>query len=200
MRSRPVFGALVLTICSLAIGGDDAVAQAGGPEPSPMPPPIAAPKDAPYPGSIRLSVDATDLERHLFTVHETIPVRAGEPLVLLYPQWLPGNHSPTGRVDKLAGLVVHANGARVEWTRDPVDVFAFHLNVPNGTAAIDVDFQFMSPLDSAQGRVVMTPEMLNLQWNTVVLYPAGYFAHRITVEPSVRLPDGWGFGTALEPA
>jgi predicted metalloprotease with PDZ domain len=198
MKSRQAFNAILLTMCSLAIGNDAAAQAGGGPEPSPMPPPIAAPKDAPYAGSIRLSVDATDLERHLFSVRETIPVRAGEPLVLLYPQWLPGNHSPTGRVDKLAGLVVHANGRRVEWTRDPVDVFAFHLNVPNGTAAVDVDFQFMSPLDSAQGRVVMTPEMLNLQWNTVLLYPAGYFARRIIVEPSVRLPDGWGFGTGLE--
>ena len=78
-----------------------------------MPAQIAAPKDTPYLGAIRLSVDATDIDRHIFNVHETIPVRAGESIVLLYPQWLPGNHAPSGRVDKLAGLMIHANGARV---------------------------------------------------------------------------------------
>ena len=81
-----------------------------------MPPPIAAPKDIPYPGTIRLAVDATDVVHHIFSVHETIPVRAnasgGESLVLLYPEWLPGHHSPDGPLDKLAGLIVHANGAR----------------------------------------------------------------------------------------
>jgi predicted metalloprotease with PDZ domain len=46
----------------------------------------------------------------------------------------------------------------------------------------------------------MTPEMLNLQWFSVALYPAGYFARRIPIDASVRLPDGWKFGTALEVA
>src|SRR5262249_50306108 len=136
----------------------------------------------------------------LFSVRETIPVRGGEPLVLLFPQWLPGNHSPTGRVDKVAGLMIRADGTRVEWRRDVVDVYAFHVDVPPSATAIDVEFQFTSPIDTSQGRVVMTMEMLNLQWNTVVLYPAGYFTRQITVEPSVRLPAGWQFATALETA
>ncbi len=165
-----------------------------------MPAQIALPKDTPYLGAIRLSVDATDIERHIFNVRETIPVRAGESIVLLYPQWLPGNHSPSGRVDELAGLMIYANGARVEWVRDPVDVFAFHVDVPAGATTLDVNFQFTSPVDTNEGRVVMTPDMLNLQWNAVALYPAGYFARQIMVEPSVRLPEGWEFATALETA
>jgi len=166
-----------------------------------MPKPIPAPKDTPYSGIIRLNVDATDLERHIFTVQETIPVRGGESIVLLYPQWLPGNHSPTGRVDKIAGLILHANGARVEWVRDVVDVFAFHVDVPAGATTLEVNFQFTSAVgDANDGRVVMTPEMLNLQWNSVALYPAGYFSRQIMVEASVRLPQGWEFATALEAA
>ena len=161
---------------------------------------VPAPRDTPYPGTIRLSVNATDTDRRIFNVRETIPVSGGGSIVLLYPQWLPGNHSPTGRVDKLAGLVIRANGARLEWTRDPADVFAFHVETPAGTTALDVEFQFLSPTETDQGRVVVTPEMLNLQWNAVVLYPAGYFSRQITVEPSVRLPDGWQFATALETA
>jgi predicted metalloprotease with PDZ domain len=163
-------------------------------------PAIPAPADTPYQGTIRLNVDATDVARHIFNVRETIPVRGGEPLVLLFPQWLPGNHSPSGRVDKFAGLVMKANGTRVEWMRDPANVYAFHVRVPAGVSALDVEFQFLSPIESDQGRVVMTPDMLNLQWNTVLLYPAGHYSRQITIEPSVRLPDGWQFGTALETA
>jgi predicted metalloprotease with PDZ domain len=190
----------ILTWGALTLGVGSGFSQSRGPQPSPMPAQIAAPRDTVYLGTIRLSVDATDLERHILRVHETIPVHAGESTVLLYPQWLPGNHSPTGRVEKLAGLMIRANGARLEWTRDPVDVYAFHLGVPAAAVSLEVDFQFASPLDTNEGRVVMTPEMLNLQWNAVALYPAGYFTRQIIIEPSVRLPDGWQFATALETA
>ena len=172
--------------------------QSAGPQPAAMPPPIAAPRDVPYPGRIRLAVDATDIDRRLFSVSETLPVAGGQPLVLLYPQWLPGNHGPSGRVDKLAGLTIRANGQPVEWRRDVVDVYAFHVDVPAGVTSLEIAFQFASAVETAEGRIVMTAEMLNLQWNTVVLYPAGYFTRQITVEPSVKLPQGWQFGTALD--
>src|SRR3954464_3451239 len=83
-----------LTVCALVVGGYGLGAQSPGPQPVPMPPPIAAPVDAPYPGTIQVRVDATDIARHLFAVHETIPVRGGQPIVLLYPEWWPGHHSP----------------------------------------------------------------------------------------------------------
>lgn len=164
-----------------------------------MPAPVPAPRDEAYPGVLRLEVDATDIERRIFRVRETIPVAPG-PVTLLYPQWLPGAHAPRGPIDKLAGLVVRADGKVLPWVRDPVDIFAFHLTAPPGTTALELEFQFLSPTASDQGRVVMTPEMLNAQWNALVLYPAGYFARRIQVEPSIRLPGGWSFSTALEAA
>ena len=161
-----------------------------------------APVDAPYPGTITLEVDATDLSHRVFQVRERIPVQAG-PLTLLFPEWLPGNHADYGRVEKVAGLVItghggSGNGQRIEWTRDPLDVYAFKLEVPAGVTALDIAFQFLSPTDPLQGRVVMTPAMLNLQWNTVALYPAGYAADQITFAPSVKLPPGWQAATALE--
>jgi predicted metalloprotease with PDZ domain len=179
-----------------------AFAQSAEPQPTPMPAQIAAPKDVAYPGTIRLAVDATDVERRIFAVQETIPVRSGAPVTLLYPQWQPGNHGPSGRVDKIAGLMIHASGggARIEWTRDAVDVFAFHVAVPAGVNSLDVDFQFLSPVEPNEGRVVMTPDMLSLQWIDLALYPAGYFARQIPVAASVRLPAGWEFATALETA
>jgi predicted metalloprotease with PDZ domain len=160
---------------------------------------IPAPADNAYPGTLKLQVDATDLEHRIFHAHEEIPVAAG-PVTLLYPQWLPGNHSPSGPIDKLAGLTFTANGKTLPWQRDPYNVFAFHVDVPTGATTLAVDFQFLSAVDTGQGRVVMTPDMLNLQWNTVALYPAGYFANRVAVAASVKLPAGFQFGTALETA
>ncbi|MBX7198428.1 MAG: peptidase M61 [Rhodospirillaceae bacterium] len=169
------------------------------PQPLAMPAAIEAPRDAHYPGTITLAVDATDLNRHIFRVKEQIPVQGGA-MTLLYPKWLPGNHSPTGRVDAVAGLIITANGKRVEWVRDPVDVFAFHVDVPAGAKTLDLEFQFLTSGTGDEGRVVMTPEMLNLQWNAVALYPAGHFTRQIDVAASVTLPKGWQFATALETA
>ena len=81
-----------------------------------------------------------------------------------------------------------------------MDVYAFHVDVPAGVASLDLAFQFLSPVSTKEGRVVMTPDMLNVEWNTVALYPAGYFSRRITFAPSVRLPEGFKLATALETA
>jgi predicted metalloprotease with PDZ domain len=170
------------------------------PQPAPPAPVIPAPQDIPYPGVIKLAVDATDLAHAIFAVHETIPVQGAGPMTLLYPQWLPGHHSAGGPIDKLGGLMITAGGKRIEWRRDPVEVYAFHVDVPAGATALDLDFQFLSPVSTHEGRVVMTPDMLNVEWNATVLYPAGYFARDIKLEPSVRLPDGFKLATALETA
>jgi predicted metalloprotease with PDZ domain len=160
---------------------------------------VPAPQNVPYQGTLKINVDATDIGRRIFRVHETIPAQAGA-LTLLYPQWLPGNHSPSGPIDKFAGLKVTANGKVLPWVRDPLNVYAFHVDVPQGASSVEVEFQFLSPQDQRQGRVVMTPEMLNLQWNTVSVYPAGYYSSQIKAEASVTFPAGWQFGSALEVA
>jgi predicted metalloprotease with PDZ domain len=156
------------------------------------------PRDVPWPGRITLAVDATDVERGIFHVAERIPVARGGRLTLLYPTWVPGNHAPTARIDRLAGLVIRAGGRRVSWTRDAVDMHAFHVDVPAGARALDVEFDLLSATSEADGRVVMTPAMLNLQWFSLVLYPAGHFARQIVVEPAVRIPDGWELTTQLD--
>ncbi|MBS0386759.1 MAG: M61 family metallopeptidase [Proteobacteria bacterium] len=166
---------------------------------APLPAVIPAPQDAPYPaGAITIDVDATDTAQGIFRVHEVVPVSGAGPITLLYPRWLPGNHSPSGPINQLAGLVVRGNGQTLTWRRDTVDVYAFHIDVPAGVTALDLTYQYVSPTASPQGRITMTREMLDLQWNAVVLYPAGYFASRIRVVPSVKLPDGWTGFTALD--
>jgi predicted metalloprotease with PDZ domain len=167
------------------------------PQPAPPAPEIAAPADTPYPGTIRLAVDATDLTHAIFAVHETIPVKPG-PVTLLYPRWLPGTHAPSGAIDKLAGLIVSAGGKRLEWRRDPVDVYAFHLDVPQGVDTLDVSFQFLSAVSMREGRIMMTADMLSLQWIQLLLYPSGYFTRQIPIAASVTLPDGFTPATALE--
>ncbi len=170
-------------------------------QPLPLPAPLPAARDVPYPGHVTLEADATDLAHHLVNVHEHIPVPSGTgDFTLLYPKWIPGDHGPTGAVELLAGLTIRANGAVIPWHRDPVATEAFHVAVPQGAAALDVDFQFTSPAAPSEGRVRMTPEMIDLAWNDVVLYPAGYFVRDIPFDASVKLPTGWQFGTALSPS
>lgn len=152
---------------------------------------------AEYSGTISLHVDATDISRRIYQVTETIPVGPG-PLTLLYPQWIPGNHSPTGPIPALAGLQMQAEGKRVEWQRDPVDQYAFHLVVPDGAKQLELQFQYLSAQLESQGRIVMTPELLGLQWNTVVFYPAGHSSREVSVRPSITLPPEWQFASALE--
>jgi predicted metalloprotease with PDZ domain len=188
-RALPIFLALMPLFSQ---------AQNSAPEALPIVDTIPPARDVPWPGVITLSVDATDNTRGIFRVSETIPVAAPGPLTLLYPKWLPGNHSNTGPISQLAGLEVSAGGRSLPWRRDSVDVYAFHIDVPEGTSSVEARFQFLSPTDITQGRIVTTPDMLNLQWNAVALYPAGYYVRQIKVEASVKLPDGWKAATALE--
>jgi predicted metalloprotease with PDZ domain len=157
-------------------------------------------RDIPYPGTIRLSVDATDIERRIFRVRETIPVAGAGDLVLLYPKWLPGAHSPSGRINNVAGLKITAGSRRLEWVRDTLDVYAFHVDVTEGVKSIDVEFQYVSATDENQGRIVMTPELASIQWIAQSLYPAGYYVRNIPIQASVTVPKGWQVATALRPA
>ena len=189
---------LLLAASALVLSAGGALAQPAPPQPLALPPAIAAPQDTPYPGVLKLSVDATDLDRRIFRVTQTIPVAKAGPMTLLYPSWIPGNHAPRGPIDKLAGLTITAGGKPVAWTRDTVDISAFHIEVPDGAGALELTFQYVSPTAADQGRVVVTQEMMNVQWFALALYPAGHFTRQIQIEPSIRLPAGWSFGTALE--
>jgi predicted metalloprotease with PDZ domain len=161
--------------------------------------PIVAPKDRAYGGEIQLKVDASDTRQRIVRVHETLS-GVGPDTVLLYPKWLPGTHAPEGTIDRLGGIRISANGAPVTWKRDPVDVFALRLNLKPGTRAIDIDFDYLSPTSPKVGALEMSPELLMIEWNELVFYPAGYFARQIPTEVQLQLPADWQFGSALETA
>ena len=157
---------------------------------------IPPPQDVPYPGTIKLEVDATNLTQRIFRVKQTIPAQPG-PLTLLYPMWVPGGHTPRNAIDKIAGITFKANGQKLDWKRDPLDVAAFHIEVPAGATEIVAEFDYLTPTTGSQGRVVMTPNMLNLQFLSAALYPAGHYTHRILFDPRVTYPAGWTAFTAL---
>src|SRR3546814_18726179 len=100
-------------------------------------------------------------------------------LTCLFPAWLPGKRRPAGPIDKIAGLEITANGQRLEWKRDTLDVYAFHVEVPQGVSSLSMQYQYLTPTDRGQDRVGMTPNILNLQGKAVVLYQAGASARRL---------------------
>lgn len=191
---------LALTAALLASAAAPAQVPAGNSAPAaplPFEETIPAAQDVAYPGVIQLDVDATDWERGIFRVRETIPVARGGRMTLLYPKWLPGNHAPRGEIEKLAGLVIRSGGRTLPWTRDPVDVYAFHIDVPDGARQLDVSFDFLSATKADQGRIVATPNMISLQPNSVSLYPAGYYTRRIPIRMTVKFPAGWTAAGAI---
>ena len=185
------FSRLALAVAMALTAGNAAAQQARTDD-------VPPPQDAPYTGTLKLHVDANDTAQGIFRVHETIPVKPGA-LTLLYPQWIPGDHSPTGPIAMLAGLKLSANGKPLAWKRDEYNVYAFHLDVPTDASTIDAEFQYMSGRTDNEGFEI-TDRMMDMEWSKVTLYPAGYFSRGITFAPSVTLPHGWQLGTALETA
>ena len=189
---------MTIVICATA-GALSVAGESPDPSASSSIAPIAAPKDRAYPGEIHLTVDASDLERRIARVHESVS-GIGAETVLLYPKWLPGTHAPEGPIDRIAGLRITANGAQISWTRDPVDVYAFRVHTGPGIKSIDIDFEYLSPTSPKVGAMEISRDVLMIEWNELVLYPAGYFARQIPVQASLTLPPDWQFGSALESA
>ena len=159
---------------------------------------IPVARDVAYPGIITTKVDATNLSQRIFAVEQVVPVTSPGTVTLMLPKWIPAKHRVFGSIRALAGLTITAHGETLPWVRDSVDVFAFHVDVPPGVTELAVAFQFLSPTAPNQGREVVTPEMLNLQWWDMVLYPAGHYTRQIRIQPTVILPAGWSAATALD--
>jgi predicted metalloprotease with PDZ domain len=142
---------------------------------------------------LTLSVDASLAARGIAYVHETVPARAGE-MTLVYPKWIPGEHGPTGPLNNLTSIRVKAGGSALDWRRDTVNLYAFHVDVPSGTSTLDVTF---TVLMNAPGDTMSTHDVTVINWNRYILYQDGIDSHDYYVKPSIVLPSGWDFGTAL---
>jgi predicted metalloprotease with PDZ domain len=129
-----------------------------------------------------------------------MPVSAG-PLTLYYPKWVPGLHEPAGPVGNVAGLKFTANGKPIPWRRDLRDIYAFRVELPAGARQLVIDFDYLEP-SSGGGPAAgsATDKLLVLNWNQVLLYPAGLSSARVMVTPRIQLPEGWKSATALDVA
>jgi predicted metalloprotease with PDZ domain len=141
--------------------------------------------------TISVTVDATRTQQKLLSAHEVIPVKPG-PLTLYYPKWIPGEHGPNGPIAGLTGLKFEADGKTIPWQRDLLDVYTFHLEIPAGVSRLEAKYDYIEP-----DGVSATDKLLVLEWNEVVLYPAGVPAQQLTYEAKILMPDGWKFGSSL---
>jgi predicted metalloprotease with PDZ domain len=150
--------------------------------------------------SIRLHVDLTDAPRNIYHARLNIPAKPGA-MTLVFPEWIPGNHRPSGPIAGLTGIRMEAAGKPVTWQRDDVDMYAFHVAVPSAAQELIVSLDAITSNDSAGGGgPAASSNVLDLNWNAVVLYPQGTASDAVEFIPSVKLPAGWKFGTALVPA
>jgi len=149
---------------------------------------------------IKLHVDLTDAPRNIYHAQLQIPVKPGE-IALVFPKWIPGNHRPSGPIGGLTGIRMSAGGNVIAWERDPIEMYEFHATIPAGVETLDVSLDAITSLDSAGGGgPAASSNILDLNWNAVVLYPKGARSDDVKFSPSATLPAGWKFGTALEAA
>jgi predicted metalloprotease with PDZ domain len=141
-------------------------------------------------------VDATDAQRNI--LHSTLKIPAAPgPLTLVYPKWIPGNHRPTGPIQNMVGLHIKAGGTEIDWQRDLVDMYAFQLTVPEGVKELEVSFDTVTWNGK---RSASSSRVMDLNWNQVIMYPSTGSIGDVLITPSIRLPEGWKFGTSLDPA
>lgn len=146
---------------------------------------------------VKLEVDLRDAPRRIYHARMEFPVKPG-PFTLVYPKWIPGEHSPNGPIVDVTGLEFRGNGAEIPWRRDDVDLYAFHLQVPPGVATLEATLDYLLPKEEGTaGSPSATAQLAVLPWNLVLLYPEGAKTDDVVFAPSVRVPEGWKFVTAL---
>ncbi len=161
-------------------------------------PPVSGPD---VPGLTTLSVDLRDIQHKVFHVQEALPVRPG-PLTLLLPKWIQGTHAPWAGIASVAGLHLSADGVDVPWRRDAIEMFAFHVTVPAGASRLDIRFDYLTPTSGEKNwdGLLASAHLVDLEWNTVVLYPRGTDYRRMRLAANVQLPPGWHHACALDGA
>jgi predicted metalloprotease with PDZ domain len=151
------------------------------------------------PPTVTIAVDATNAPRKIFHASLKIPASTGD-LTLYYPKWIPGEHAPDGPVTDLAGLKFSAAGKTLKWRRDLLDGFTIHVDVPAGATEVAADLDFLSPPTFEGGFSAgssATDKLAVISWNQVLLYPKGFKSDDINYTASLKLPEGWKFGTPL---
>jgi len=185
LKAQPAIISLVLFFCAANAFAQQNVGDAARGKPGQMQP-------------VRIEVDLRDAPRHIFHSKLTLAVKPG-PLTLLYPEWIPGEHGPTGPISQIAGLKFTAGGKTLAWRRDDVNMFAFHLEVPAGATELSVSLDYLSPGEGGQfsASPAATAKLAVLEWCLVTLYPQGVQSDDISYSASLQVPAGWKYATAL---
>ena len=147
---------------------------------------------------LKLSIDASQAARRILRVTMNIPAAPG-PITLVYPKWIPGQHSPVGPIGDIVGLKFTVGGIAVPWQRDDVDLYAFHLQTPAGGSEIQAEFYVVGTSDES-GFLLgdsSAPSQVLLNWDQVLLYPLGPPTDGQTIQAQLTLPPKWKFATAL---
>jgi predicted metalloprotease with PDZ domain len=142
---------------------------------------------------IRITADLTEAARKLYHAEIDLPVKPGERATFITPQWIPGNHAPTGQANAISGVLFTANGNTLPWRRDDVNLYEFHVDIPAGVSSVHVHLDAIAEDRNSR-------HMACLEWERLMMYPAHIPVKDIAIEPSVTVPAGWGIGTALTPA
>lgn len=160
--------------------------------------PAAAAAPAAPAQPIKLVVDATHAPEKILHAQVQIPVTPG-PVTLVYPKWIPGEHAPTGPITDLTGLEFFAGSQRLTWRRDLDDMYALHINVPQGVNTLDarLDLVMPAPPEGFSSGASATTQLVMVSWNQVLLYPKGASSDAVMFQAALKLPSGWHFGTAL---
>lgn len=153
--------------------------------------PIACTALVPAQKPIQIVADLSDAPRKLYHAEIDLPVKPG-PLALTTPQWIPGHHMPSGPVSDITGVVFTANGKTLPWRRDDVDLYEFHLTIPQGVTTLHAHLDCIVTERVSQ-------KLAAFEWEGLLLYPAHTPVREILIQPSVKVPAGWGIGTALTP-
>ncbi|MFZ1018240.1 MAG: hypothetical protein WAN39_10245, partial [Candidatus Cybelea sp.] len=157
---------------------------------------VAKPSHATEQNPATLVLDASRASEGFMETRERIPAVPG-PFTVVYPKWIPGEHGPTGPLNDLAALRISAGGTPLDWRRDQVDLYAFHVDVPSGAHEIDVAFDILM---NAPGDYMSTHSVAIVNWNRALLYQEDIDSHQYFIKPSIILPPGWQYGTALRGA
>jgi len=149
-------------------------------------------------GPVKLEVDLRDAAKRVYHSKMAFPVKPG-PMTLVYPKWIPGEHSPTEAIVDATGLHFRGGGKEIAWRRDDVDLYAFRCTIPAGVTTLEVMLDYLLPAESGTAGVPSaSARVAVLPWNLVVLYPDGASSDEVKFAPSIRVPEGWKFATALQ--
>src|SRR5258708_7891667 len=140
---------------------------------------------------IQITADLTDGPRKLYHAQIDLPFKPG-PLTLTTRTWFPATHRPTAPLADITAIASTANAKVLPCRRDAVDLYESHATVPAGVTTLHAHLDCIVTSRISQKLAV-------LEWEKLLLYPANTPVKEIPIEPSVKVPEGWGIGTALTP-